>query len=83
MYPNRTICDMLKELRKCNDTRNFSYFLGLVEEIQSAAERMEAKLHDVKDLKYVRQDTKELKEERRQLKAEIDALEKLRDMVKS
>ena len=33
--PNRTICEALKELRTCHETRNYSYMIGLIEEIQS------------------------------------------------
>lgn len=49
--PNRTICDVLEELRQCYKTRNFSYMPGLVEEAQSMANRMEAALWDQSDLK--------------------------------
>ena len=34
MYISRTVCDVLHEIRKCDETKNYSYLLGLVEEIQ-------------------------------------------------
>ena len=49
--PNRTICDVLEELRQCYKTRNFSYMPGLIEEAQSMANRMEAALWDQNDFK--------------------------------
>lgn len=42
--PNRYICDVLEEMRKCHETRNFSYLLGLIEEAQTMANRMESSL---------------------------------------
>lgn len=50
MYLNRTMCDVLEEMRKCNKTRNYAQLLGLVEEAQSMANRMEARLMDIKDI---------------------------------
>ena len=60
MYLNRTICDVLREMRKCCETGNYSYLPGLIEEAQSMGNKMEAKLEDVKDLKRVRENLKEL-----------------------
>jgi uncharacterized coiled-coil DUF342 family protein len=68
--PNRTICSIIEEARKCHETRNYSYLPGLLEEIQSAANRMEASLWDQKDLERLRSDRKELQEEIKQLKEE-------------
>jgi len=48
--PNRFVCDVLKEMRKCNETRNFSYLPGLIEEAQTMVNRMEARLEDYADL---------------------------------
>ena len=54
MYPNRTLCDVLEEMRSLDKTKNYSSLLSLIEEVQSMANRMESKLHDVKDLERVR-----------------------------
>lgn len=67
--PNRTICDVLKEMRTCYKTRNFSYLLSLVEEAQSMANRMEAALWDQYELKDLREESKRLKEEVKKLKS--------------
>ena len=69
---NRTICDILVELRKCDETKNYSYFLSLLEEIQSAANRMEAALGEAFDYE-------ELIEKRRKLK---DVMKKARESLK-
>ena len=47
--PNRTLCDALEEMRNCLKTNNFSYLGSLIEEAQSMAARMEAKIWDQND----------------------------------
>lgn len=78
--PNRTMCSILEEMRKLNETRNFSSLLGLIEELQSMANSMEAALSDQRDMKYyrekrseLRKETAKLKEEWEQLKLKIEA----------
>jgi hypothetical protein len=66
-YTNRTVCEILADFRKCWETRNFSYMMGILEELQWYAEVMESNLQNVKDVR-------ELKEERHNLKAEVFAL---------
>ncbi len=67
--PNRTLCEVLEEIRKCNKTRNYSYLLGLVEEVQSMANRMEAALWDQKEYTRLMKEKKELKREIEELEA--------------
>ena len=71
-YLNRTMCDVLEEMRKAHETRNFSYILGLIEEAQSMGQRMEAKLNDVKDLESLRTDIKKAKKELKKLESGKD-----------
>ena len=54
LWLNRTICDVLEEMRRCTKTGNYSYLPGLVEEMQSMANRMEAGLEDVKDINQIK-----------------------------
>ena len=68
-YPNRYICSVLTEMRACYKTRNFAPLLGLIEEAQTLANRMEAHLDQAKE--YF-----ELRDKCRELKKELDALEK-------
>lgn len=75
-YLNRTICDVLEEMRKLDQTKNYSSLLALIEEAQSMANRMESKLHDISDLDEV---TEELKEKRKQLKKLRKQINKLED----
>lgn len=72
--PNRTICDTLEAMRKCHETRNFSYLMGLIEEAQNHANRMEAALWDQRDLTYLREELSDLKKEKKQLEAKIKEL---------
>lgn len=69
---SRTICDMLAEIRKCHETHNYSYLLGLVEEIQAAANRMEAALWDQKEFTYMQERYRKLKKEVRKMEKEKD-----------
>ena len=59
--PNRILCAVLEEMRDCAKTLNFSYLLGLIEELQTLGNRMEAKLFDIKDFERLHDDIKDLK----------------------
>lgn len=74
--PNRFLCDVLDEMRKCHETRNFSYMLGLIEEAQVLGNRMEAALDDKKDLLRWRKRVSEEKDEYKKLLAETNKLRK-------
>lgn len=71
-YPNRTLCAVLDEMRKCCETGNYSYLPGLIEEVQSLGNRMEAALHDQDDLYRANKHLKKLKEEIRKLEKQND-----------
>lgn len=60
---NRYICDVIEDMRKMYATRNFSGFLGSVEEIQSMASRMENKLSDYREVDDIHKAYKKLKKE--------------------
>lgn len=70
--PNRTICSVLEAMRDCTKTQNYSYLLGLIEEAQMLANRMESALYDKKDFKY---DLKRHKKLRKQIKEMEEKLE--------
>lgn len=73
--PNRTVCSVLEEIRKVHETRNYSSLLGLVEEVQTLVNRMEAALHDQADVEYLEENKKELKKELKKLQDDKKALE--------
>jgi len=75
MYPNRHICQALEEMRACYETRNFAALLGLIEEVQSMANRMESGLEDNRDLKKLTEDRQRLSEQVDKLRAERDKLQ--------
>ena len=75
-YPNRTLCDVLNEMRKACKTLNFSYMKGLIEEVQTLGNRMEAKLSDYKDFNYNLEQKKELEEELKLLQKQKKNLER-------
>lgn len=79
--PNRFICDVFSEMRECVKTLNFSYLLGLVEEAQTLANRMESALHDNNDIGYIHERVCNLKKEKKTLKKEIMELEDKKDKL--
>lgn len=62
--PNRTLCDVLNEMRKLNETRNYAPLDGLIEEAQIMGNRMESVLWDSKDHRRLKKAIKKLKAER-------------------
>lgn len=66
-YPNRTLCDVLSDMRKAYEVRNFSGLLAMIEEIQYLGNRMEAALGDIRDLREFSRKRAELKEEIKKL----------------
>ena len=72
---NRMMCDVLEEMRVCVKTLNFSYLLGLIEELQTLGNRMEAKLFDIKDFERLHDDIKDLKKKKKKLKEDVELLE--------
>ena len=71
MYLNRTICAVFEEMRSCNETKNYSYLLGLIEEAQSMANKMESKIDLIKDFEDLKDKYKELEERKNDLKKDI------------
>ena len=72
--PNRTVCEVLGEIRDANKNRNYSYLESLIEEVQMMANRMESALYDQSDLRSAAKKLKELKAEKIKLKEEIQNL---------
>lgn len=70
-WPQRTMCDVLEEMKKCSKNLNFAPVMGLIEEAQMIANRMEAGLLTLKDKKKLLDEIKKLKEERDEIKKEL------------
>lgn len=68
-YSTRYLCDILKDMRAAHDTRNFSYLLGLIEELQYRAYRMENRISQMDDIET-------MERKRINLKIEIENLKK-------
>ncbi len=80
MYLSRTLCDVLEEMRKLDETKNYAGLLGLIEEAQSMGNRMEAKLTDLRDFKDFDEELREKKKELKKLRVQVRDLEnKLED----
>lgn len=72
MSANRTICSVLDAMRDCHKTRNYSYLMGLVEEAQVLANRMEAALWDQGDFKYAEKRHKKLKAKIKEMEDKLE-----------
>lgn len=78
-YPNRTLCDVFEEMRKCYKTYNFSAIAGLIEEAQMLANRMEASLENVRDYEHQRDELRKIKKEIIKLEKQKETLEEKQD----
>lgn len=72
---NRTVCEVLEEIRSCDKTKNYSPLLGLVEEVQSLVNRMEASLRDVNDLEHLADEKRKLKKKLKKLSKKTESTE--------
>lgn len=82
-FPSRTLCEVIEEIRKCYNSRNFAPILGLAEEIQILGNRMEAGLdlkHNFKEgmekLHTLRTEYKELQSQYIRLRQEYNNIVK-------
>lgn len=73
--PHRLICSVLDEMREADKCKNYSYMLGLIEEAQVLANRMENALYDKQDLARAYDECKKVKKKKEKLEAEIKKLE--------
>jgi len=69
--PNRTLCSVLEAMRKCYETRNFSYLLSLIEEAQNMGNRMESSLYDKSDVKSYQDEARRLNKKLAKLRRKI------------
>lgn len=74
--PRRYICDVLEDMRKQFETRNFSGTLGSIEQLQAMAYRMEAALDDKRTLEQYEEDAANARKEIKSLQQEVDRLRK-------
>lgn len=82
-YLNRTLCDVLEEMRACWKTRNFAPMFGLIEEAQSMGNRMEAALGSMKDIERMHEEFLELRKEYKQLQSDIDTLRRHKEALEN
>jgi cell division protein FtsB len=73
-WVNRTLCEVLEEMRVSVKTLNFALIPSLIEEVQCMGNRMEAALGDKKDVEAMRKERSRLKKEIKQLKEDRDDL---------
>lgn len=74
-YINRTLCDVLGDMRLCCKTLNFSQILSLVEEAQILGNRMESAIHEKGDIASMNEEWTTLKKKIKELRKEVKELE--------
>ena len=73
-WGDRTMCDVLEEMRQASKSKNYSYIDGLVEEVQSMGNRMEAGLARYGSMVQAESKVAELKSELKEVSADIARL---------
>jgi len=71
----RYICDVLYEMRACTKTLNFSYLIGLIEEAQTLANRMEVRIYEMKDYENLHEDIRALRKRKKKFELEFGGLD--------
>lgn len=77
-YPARSLCAIIDEIRKLHKSRNYAALLGLAEEAQVYANRMEAALAQQKDIMEIQKKRSKLKDEYLDL---LDRYKKIKEKV--
>ena len=80
---NRTLCDVLEEMRLSTKTLNFASMAGLIEEAQHMGNRMEAAIEDQRDFNRLVDEISELRDERDSLQKDIKNLEIEKNLSKT
>ncbi len=73
---HRYLCEVLDEMRKTHKTRNYSYLPGLIEEVQTLANRMEAGLGEKADINRYHELAKEAKAEWKEAQKKLEDVKK-------
>ena len=70
-YINRTLCDVLEEMRTCVKGMTFGALPGLIEEAQLLGNRMETALGNMKEIPKMDQEYERLRQEIKKLNAKL------------
>jgi hypothetical protein len=73
--PSRYVCSVLDEMRTAVKVGRIDMVLGLIEEMQTLVNRMEAKLADYSDLGYTLRGAGDLKKSLRAIEEQVKKLE--------
>lgn len=75
MSTHRYVCDVLTEMRTAVRVGRIDMLKGLIEEVQSMANRMEAQLYTYRDMRYNLEDANSLEKTIADLKARAEIIE--------
>ena len=70
--PNRVVCTVLNEMRERHNSRHYGDLLGLIEEVQTMVNRMEARIYDISDYEGWQENYEILKADIKKLRKERD-----------
>lgn len=73
--PSRYVCSVLTEMRTAVKVGRIDTLVGLIEEVQTLVNRMEAKLQDYADMKWDLADHRKQKRRYRELRDYVDRME--------
>lgn len=71
---NRTLCDVLEDMRRCDTTKNYAALSSLIEEAQTMGNRMESGLGDQRDIVKMQEEWHKLNKEIKKLRKKRDGL---------
>ena len=71
LHISRYICDVFTEMRAADKSKNYSYLIGLIEEAQVLANRMEASLEEKQDLEWHHERTAKAEKESKKLEEQV------------
>ena len=75
MMVHRFLCDVLREMRTAVKVGRIDMLNGLIEEIQTMGNRMEAKLEEYRDLGYQLEKAHEIRKKLREMKKTVGEIE--------
>ena len=73
--PSRYVCQVLDEMRTCHRLFKMDMIPGLIEEVQTLVNRMEAKLQDYSNLGYDLKRGRKLRKEMADMEEQIEKME--------
>ena len=82
MSTHRYVCSVLTEMRTCHRLYKMDMIPGLIEEVQTLVNRMEAKLADYREMGYDLKEAKKLSKTVASYKEQLEVIEEKLGIIK-